>query len=800
MAVRRCRAGFGMTVKSLETGLFRTADKILPATTFVALQRANPKLGTKIMICTAIAPKLQDAAARPVRDGGSQAMNLQGNPDESVAELLSLRANGPWNLAAISPEGGPPEFISFKGSGQVTAMRDWIAERDGAANLYWTPNPTRRRMNRKPKKGDMGRGDFAYVDCDPLPGEPPAEAKQRHREALEDLPTPPTTIIDTGNGLCALLKLKDPVVFAPGDMDAIARYEAINVGLVQALGGKAKGVDPCHSAEHLMRLPHTVNIPNAKKRAAGRVPVVAGDVEHFPERVYELAELPTASAPNVASEPLSPIGAPEAVDVEDLPIAEKFKDMIREGAPVGRRSEAIYSVVRAMYSAKEPKEATLGILTDDRYGISEKFHERDDPEGAARREIMRIISKAKAELAQEFAEPVETDHLPDTAEPVKPRKLITPTPYVWTDPTKIPPREWAYKPFYIRKFAGSTVATGGAGKSSLLLVESVAMASGKNLLGVQPEPGLKVWYWNGEDPLDELQRRVQAILKHYKVTAADIEGRLFVDSGRDTVIRIAELQDGKTRIAVPIVNRMIEVIRGLALDVIIIDPFVSSHGVPENDNNAIDQVAKKWADIADKTNTHVHISHHTRKTNGMSATAEDSRGASSLHNAMRTRRAISTMTGSEAEKAGIVGNARLSYLKADTAGSSMTKPAEAMESYRFESVQLNNGREFGSDGDEVGVVVKWEYKTPGIGDLSDDDANVALAALEIGGPWRLDPQAGKKWAGEAVAEALHLDAEGDRKLIKRYLKEWLDKAYLERYAAADQHRKMKVCIRPMDFN
>ena len=54
------------------------------------------------------------------------------------------------------------------------------------------------------------------------------------------------------------------------------------------------------------------------------------------------------------------------------------------------------------------------------------------------------------------------------------------------------------------------------------------MASGKNLLGVDPAPGLKVWYWNGEDPHDELQRRVQAILKHYNVTAADIEGRLFV--------------------------------------------------------------------------------------------------------------------------------------------------------------------------------------------------------------------------------------------------------------------------------
>lgn len=275
-----------------------------------------------------------------------------------------------------------------------------------------------------------------------------------------------------------------------------------------------------------------------------------------------------------------------------------------------------------------------------------------------------------------------------------------------------------------------------------------------------------------------------------------------VDSGRDTVIRIAGLNDrGQTKIALPVVDRMIEVIRTLGIDVVIIDPFVSSHGVPENDNNAIDRVAKKWADIADKTNTHIHISHHTRKTNGMGVTAEDSRGASSLHNAMRTRRAISTMTAAEAAKAGIVSNARLSYFKADTAGSSMTKPAESMEWYKFESVQLGNGKEFGAlDGDDVGVVVKWDYKTPGIEDLPDDDADVALAALEMGGPWRVNDRA-DGWAGEPVAKALHLDPKdpADKKRIKEYLKGWIANGWLEVYEGTDGHRNKVEYLKPMDF-
>jgi hypothetical protein len=145
---------------------------------------------------------------------------------------------------------------------------------------------------------------------------------------------------------------------------------------------------------------------------------------------------------------------------------------------------------------------------------------------------------------------------------------------------------------------------------------------------------------------------------------------------------------------------------------------------------------------------------------------EDSRGASSLNNAMRTRRVINTMSGAEADKAGIVGNARLSYFKADTAGSSMTKPAEALEWYRFESVQLGNGNGFNIEGDEVGVVIKWDYKQLGL-DLSPDDASVAIAALETGGPWR-EQSRSANWAGLAIAKVmgLNLEAKGVKSRLK----------------------------------
>ena len=46
------------------------------------------------------------------------------------------------------------------------------------------------------------------------------------------------------------------------------------------------------------------------------------------------------------------------------------------------------------------------------------------------------------------------------------------------DPRDIPPRDWIYKPVHIRKYLTLTTARGGTGKSSLVLAEAVAMATG----------------------------------------------------------------------------------------------------------------------------------------------------------------------------------------------------------------------------------------------------------------------------------------------------------------------------------
>jgi hypothetical protein len=116
------------------------------------------------------------------------------------------------------------------------------------------------------------------------------------------------------------------------------------------------------------------------------------------------------------------------------------------------------------------------------------------------------------------------------------------TPFTLRDHRTITPRDWVYDEHYIKGFLSATVAPGGGGKTSLELVEAVALASGRNLLGPRVTKKYRVWYWNGEEPLVELERRIAAICLHYNITQAELAGYLFLNSGRDpnSKITIAE--------------------------------------------------------------------------------------------------------------------------------------------------------------------------------------------------------------------------------------------------------------------
>lgn len=427
---------------------------------------------------------------------------------------------------------------------------------------------------------------------------------------------------------------------------------------------------------------------------------------------------------------------------------------------------------------------------------------------AARYKVGSAGQKSAAEPL--FDEPIDAGAYDDA--PEKPKGKITPTRFEWIEPSAIPCRQWLYKPCFIRKYIGLTVATGGAGKSSLLLAELMACVSGRALLGVSPVGQLRCWYWNGEDPFEELQRRIAATIKHHGVTKAEMGDRFYYDSGRDLPIKIATLDGGTVKIARPLVKAMVEAIREHRIDVLVIDPFVSSHNVTENDNNAIEQVAKEWARIADATNSHIHLVHHTRKTGkGEAASISDSRGASALSSAARVRRALNTMTEADATAAAIPEELRSLYVSADLAGSSMTRPAESLDWFKLESVNLGNGPDDDPEGgDEVGAITAWKH--PGVVPLvvTDEQAEEILADLRLGcitdkktgergGPWRADMRS-PDWAGFSILKSLGLDPnkKGVKKSAGALIAKMVEDGELVEFEGYDAKRMPKQFLRVAD--
>ncbi len=372
-----------------------------------------------------------------------------------------------------------------------------------------------------------------------------------------------------------------------------------------------------------------------------------------------------------------------------------------------------------------------------------------------------------------------------------PRLKIVAKPYVWRDPKTIPRRAWLYGHHLIRRFVSTTVAPGAVGKSSLTMVEAIAMATGRALLGTHPTAKLRVWLWNGEDPLEELERRVAAICIHYGIDPADLDGQLFLNSGRDTEIVIATTTRNGTVIAQPVVDDMLATIRENRIDVVYLDPFVACHGASENDNGAINAVAKTIARMADETGTAWDLVHHSRKTGGAEVTVEDGRGASALLAAARSGRVLNPMTKEEAERAGV--EKPRGFFRVDNGKANLAPPPDKSEWFALKSVSLENGGENPFDQpDYVAVVAQWQWPDALEGVTVTDLRKVQTAVAA--GSWRKDAQAAE-WVGKAVAQAMGLDV-SDRAAkakISGLIKTWIGTGMLKVVDGKDE----KFRPRPM---
>jgi len=368
--------------------------------------------------------------------------------------------------------------------------------------------------------------------------------------------------------------------------------------------------------------------------------------------------------------------------------------------------------------------------------------------------------------------------------------IIQATPYQWVPASQIPPRDILYGRHLFRKFLSATVAPGGVGKSSLEIVETLAMVTGRTLIGEAPKRPLSVWYWNGEDPLEELQRRIAASCLHYRIGPEDIDGRLYVDSGRTLeIIVVTEDRDG-AKIATPVVDALVAEVKARGIDVLIIDPFVACHAVSENDNSKIELVVKQWMRVAEEGGCAIELVHHVRKPAGgvQETTVDDARGAGALLAKVRSARVLNGMSMADAAEVGIEAHERWAYFRVDNGKANLMPRGGDAKWRKMVGVALGNRVDVMED--NVGVATEW-VKPDAFRGVGERGLMAVRAAVAVG-EWREDIRA-SNWVGVAVAGALGIDLDEvqAKARVKTMIKTWVQNGVLEVVQGFDQARRPK---------
>jgi len=381
-------------------------------------------------------------------------------------------------------------------------------------------------------------------------------------------------------------------------------------------------------------------------------------------------------------------------------------------------------------------------------------------------DYLREVGETKLREALATAKPVEQE-----VQEALEAERQWPTPFTWIEPALIPARRWIYGNHYIRSNVSVLASAGGVGKTSMQIVEALAIATGKPLLGEQVREQCNVWIINLEDPLEEMQRRLVAAMLHFNIAPEDVEGRLFLDAGRDMQIMFASQGRDGIEVHDELVDYMIRKIEQHQIGVTFIDPWVGANQINENDNMAMNAAVSAVRRVCDATDCSIGLVHHIRKSNGDEATVDSVRGAGSLIGAARAARIINKISQEDALKLGVSEHDSLGIFRVDDGKANLAPPAAHAVYRRMVGVQLPNG-------EYVGVATSFAMP-----DLFDGiKPKDALAVQRLVGeaesndePYRSDVRA-KNWIGAAVAKVLDLDLDKkhEKARAKAVAKQWLE--------------------------
>ena len=621
--------------------------------------------------------------------------------DDAVAFLRSPVFAGRQSLTAIDPQSGRIETRLFE-SADDPMLHAWIAARDGRWNLYFSVNepgpnaPT----NSKLKESHVGRIRAFHVDLDPRKGVPLGEARQeivdriRTAQSVHDVGDrgrsrdagradgPQDTgddrragageaapagrepdadaraaqrevpgadggstdagaagdpgragrairagaVVDTGNGFALYVPAQ------PGTSAAAARRTNRALGIL--LGG-----DATHNVDRIMRLPGTHNIPDERKRAAGRVVVRSGLAQGFPEQpTFFAASDLLAVLPNPDTiDPGTGDTSAERVEIEAAraeiqrtpyelvageargftPLPADQAERIRAALHASPALHGTWTGTRApqdtsasgyrMALAAHAKAAGLGAgdyacLAASGEHTAQRDHEID---AAYVRQLARAYARAEGfapttDPAAFFApippEPEEPPSIWDLAPADSGQQL---EPLAWIDASaipitdEIPEQGWLVENLIPRGEVTSLYGSGGEGKSLIALQLCVCLAAGIDWLGMPTARRQRAFAIFCEDKPDEIRRRLKSVMTMYGLEPADLGGRFQYLARRGGDNLLCTFDRDNTLRFTPFWGQLDEAFEAHRPDLRVIDTLTDTFGGQEIDRYHVNAFVKR---------------------------------------------------------------------------------------------------------------------------------------------------------------------------------------------------------------
>ncbi len=540
------------------------------------------------------------------------------------------------HLVSIPPDGGAISGREF--GGNIESAADWAeAHNSDGRGVYFSANIVRAGVNKKPTRTEILEARFAHVDIDPPLGGQLDKAAVQADLVLDGLAT---AVIDSGNGVQALWRLKAPCA----GHDPI---EAVNKALVARFGGDTG----TWNADRVLRLPGTVNWPSAKKRAEGRVPVLARPL-FAGECVHSVAALAAAfPQPQRDERDAGAVASgPELASDDDVLALLRRQDgrRLREGKLTysallddaatgdeghgGDASGADAALASALMWAtgNHLEQAERLFLQSDR-GVRDKVQDRPAY-------VLDTIQKMRSAEPYDWlgADPHEF-FAPIGGAAVGAPEGIDSTPLfrpaaAW-DGKPLPPREWLVDGLIPMGTVTLLYGDGGNGKSLLAQQLAAAVAEGGEWVGHKVRRG-KALFLSAEDPDEELHRRM--------VDIASADGRSLATYG-DLLIRsmvdanplLAQLDPRQSLVPSPLYRRLRETVLAERPTLLVLDTLANLFPGNENDRAQVQLFVNLLKDLAASSGCAVVLLAHPSRA-GMATGTGDS-GSTAWSNAVRSR-------------------------------------------------------------------------------------------------------------------------------------------------------------------